>query len=176
MGNKIEARAFVRGLDIPMTVGITGSTDYLMKNAHSVPLPFLVKAAAGGGGKGMRIVRDLTELEDILESTSREAKNYFGDPTVYIEQYIEQPRHIEFQVIGDNFGNLVQLFERECTIQRRYQKIIEESPSVTLSPAIRQEMGKAALEIAGAINYNSAGTIEFLVDSKLNFYFSFISG
>ena len=171
MGNKIEARDFVKKLDVPMTEGLTGSPEFLLKNASSIPFPLLVKAAAGGGGKGMRIVHDITDLENTLESTSREAKNYFVDPTVYIEKYIEKPRHIEFQVLGDNFGNIVHLFERECTIQRRYQKIIEESPSITLTPATRQKMGEAALQIARAINYNSAGTIEFLVDDNLDYYF-----
>jgi acetyl/propionyl-CoA carboxylase alpha subunit len=110
-------------------------------------------------------------LENILESTSREAKNYFGDGTIYIEKYIEEPRHIEFQVLGDNFGNIVHLFERECTIQRRYQKIIEESPSPTLTPEIRHKMGESALQIARETGYNSAGTIEFLVDKSLDYYF-----
>lgn len=171
MGNKIEARDFVRKLNVPMIEGLTGSPEVLLKNASSIPFPLLVKAAAGGGGKGMRIVHDITDLKNTLESTSREAKNYFGDPTVYIEKYIENPRHIEFQVLGDNFGNIVHLFERECTIQRRYQKIIEESPSITLTPALRQKMGEAAIQITRAINYNSAGTIEFLVDDKLDYYF-----
>lgn len=171
MGNKIEARKFVKNLGIPMTVGITGSPAQLLKNAHKVPLPILVKAAAGGGGKGMRIVRDPEELKQVLETTSREAKNYFGDEAIYIEQYIEEPRHIEFQVIGDNYGNVVHLFERECTIQRRYQKIIEESPSPTLTPEIRKKMGEAAVLIAKKVGYNSTGTVEFLVDKNLNFYF-----
>lgn len=171
MGNKIEARDFVKRLDVPMIEGITGSPEYLLKNASTIPFPLLVKAAAGGGGKGMRIVHDLGDLENSLESTSREAKKYFGDPTVYIEKYIDQPRHIEFQVLGDNFGNIVHLFERECTIQRRYQKIIEESPSPTLTPEIRHKMGDSALQIAREINYNSAGTIEFLVDNNLDYYF-----
>jgi len=171
MGNKIEARSFVKKLNVPMTEGITGSPAELLKNAASIPLPLLVKAAAGGGGKGMRIVHKMSELENILESTSREAKSYFGDGTIYIEKYIEEPRHIEFQVLGDNFGNIVHLFERECTIQRRYQKIIEESPSPTLTPEVRQKMGESALKISREISYNSAGTIEFLVDNKLNYYF-----
>jgi acetyl-CoA carboxylase biotin carboxylase subunit len=171
MGNKIEARKFVKELGIPMTEGITGSPDQLLKNAYKIPLPILVKAAAGGGGKGMRIVRKSDELKQVLETTSREAKNYFGDPSIYIEQYIEEPRHIEFQVMGDNYGNVVHLFERECTIQRRYQKIIEESPSPTLTPEIRKKMGEAAVAITKKVGYNSAGTIEFLVDKNLNFYF-----
>ena len=171
MGNKIEARAFVKKLNIPMTAGITGNPKELLKKAHEIPFPLLVKAAAGGGGKGMRIVREGDDLKEILESTSREAKNYFGDGTIYIEKYVEEPRHIEIQVLGDNFGHVVHLFERECTIQRRYQKIVEESPSPTLTEEIRQKMGASAVSIARAAKYNSAGTIEFLVDKDLNYYF-----
>ncbi len=171
MGNKIEARAFVKKLNIPMTAGITGTPKELLKKAHEIPFPLLVKAAAGGGGKGMRIVREGDDLKEILESTSREAKNYFGDGTIYIEKYVEEPRHIEIQVLGDNFGHVVHLFERECTIQRRYQKIVEESPSPTLTEEIRQKMGASAVSIARAAKYNSAGTIEFLVDKDLNYYF-----
>lgn len=171
MGNKIEARKFVRELGVPMTEGITGDPSTLLKNAHTIKLPILVKAAAGGGGKGMRIVNNHDELEDILESTAREALNYFGDGSIFIEKYIEEPRHIEFQVIGDNYGNVIHLFERECTIQRRYQKIIEESPSPTLTPEVREKMGKSAIDIAAKVGYNSVGTIEFLVDKDLNYYF-----
>ncbi len=171
MGNKIEARKFVKKIGVPMTEGITGDPATLLKNAHTIKFPILVKAAAGGGGKGMRIVVDPNDLEDVLESTAREAKNYFGDGTIYIEKYIEEPRHIEFQVIGDNFGNVIHLYERECTIQRRYQKIIEESPSPTLTQKVRMEMGKSAVEIAEGVGYNSVGTIEFLVDKDLNYYF-----
>ncbi len=171
MGNKIEARSFVKELNIPMTKGITGSPAELFAKAGTIPFPILVKAAAGGGGKGMRIVREGDDLKTILEATSREAKNYFGDGTVYIEKYIEEPRHIEIQIIGDNHGNVVHLFERECTIQRRYQKIIEESPSPTLTPVVREKMGADAVAIAKKIGYNSAGTIEFLVDKNLNYYF-----
>ena len=171
MGNKIEARKFVKKTGVPMTEGITGDTATLLKNAHTIKFPILVKAAAGGGGKGMRIVHKPEELAAILESTAREALNYFGDGTIYIEKYIEEPRHIEFQVIGDNYGNVIHLFERECTIQRRYQKIIEESPSPTLTPEVREMMGKSAVEIARGVGYNSVGTIEFLVDNDLNYYF-----
>jgi len=171
MGNKIEARSFVKKLNIPMTAGITGTPAELLKKAYQIPFPLLVKAAAGGGGKGMRIVQKGDNLKEILESTSREAKNYFGDGTIYIEKYIEEPRHIEIQVLGDNFGNVVHLFERECTIQRRYQKIIEESPSPTLTEEIRRKMGASAVSIAREAKYNSAGTIEFLVDKNLQYYF-----
>ncbi len=171
MGNKIEARKFVKKTGVPMTEGITGDTSTLLKNAHKIKFPILVKAAAGGGGKGMRIVTNPNDLEEILESTAREALNYFGDGTIYIEKYIEEPRHIEFQVIGDNFGNVIHLYERECTIQRRYQKIIEESPSPTLNQEVREKMGKSAVDIAKGVGYNSVGTIEFLVDKDLNYYF-----
>ncbi len=171
MGNKIEARKFVKKLGVPMTEGITGDTNTLLEKAGTIQFPILVKAAAGGGGKGMRIVNDPNTLEEVLESTSREALNYFGNGSIFIEKYIEEPRHIEFQIIGDNFGNVIHLFERECTIQRRYQKIIEESPSPTLTPEVRSKMGKSAVDIAKKVGYNSVGTIEFLVDKDLNYYF-----
>jgi acetyl-CoA carboxylase biotin carboxylase subunit len=171
MGNKIEAREFVEKLNIPMTKGVTGSIETLLEASKSISYPLLLKAAAGGGGKGMRIVHHDSELKEALEATSREAKSYFGDETVYIEKYIENPRHIEVQILGDNFGNVIHLFERECSIQRRYQKIIEESPSPTLTPELRTKMGEAAVRIGKEIAYNNAGTIEFLVDEDLNFYF-----
>jgi acetyl/propionyl-CoA carboxylase alpha subunit len=144
MGNKIASREFVKKIGIPMTEGITGDTKTLLTAAKKIPFPVLVKAAAGGGGKGMRIVH---------------------------KEYVVEPRHIEIQVIGDNHGNAIHLFERECSIQRRYQKIIEESPSPTLTPDIRLKMGEAAVKIAKEIGYNNAGTVEFLVDKDLNFYF-----
>lgn len=171
MGNKIEARAFVEKLGVPMTKGITGSPEKLVELARNIDLPILVKAAAGGGGKGMRIVHSYDDLASTIESTSREAQSYFGDGEVFIEKYIEEPRHIEIQVLGDEQGNIIHLYERECSIQRRYQKIIEESPSPTLNQEVREKMGKSAVEIAKAIGYYSAGTIEFLVDKDLNYYF-----
>ncbi len=171
MGNKIKARAFVRELNIPMTDGVTGTKEELEKTAARIGFPVLLKAAAGGGGKGMRVVYQAAGLAEAIESTSRQAKAYFGDETVYIERYIVEPRHIEVQILGDNFGNVIHLFERECSIQRRYQKIIEESPSPTLTPAVRARMGDAAVAIGKAIGYNNAGTIEFLVDKNLDFYF-----
>jgi acetyl/propionyl-CoA carboxylase alpha subunit len=131
----------------------------------------MIKAAAGGGGKGMRIVYDDSNLAELLESTSREAKSYFGDGTIFIEKYIENPRHIEIQVLGDNYGNVIHLYERECSIQRRHQKIIEESPSPTLDQETREKMGETAVRIAREIGYNNAGTVEFLVDKNLRFYF-----
>lgn len=171
MGNKIESRAFVKSIDVPTTQGVTGDAEKLISEARKIPLPILVKAAAGGGGKGMRIVRDYDELPDVIETTQRESKSYFGDGTVYVEKYVEQPRHIEIQVMGDKHGNAVHLCERECSIQRRYQKIIEESPSPTLTSGVRKKMGEAAVRITKEIGYSNAGTIEFLVDKDLNFYF-----
>jgi len=171
MGNKIEAREFVRKIKVPMTEGLTGDVETLKKAGKSISFPLLIKAAAGGGGKGMKIVYNDEELISALESTSREAKSYFGDGTVYIEKFIEDPRHIEIQIMGDKHGNVVHLFERECSIQRRYQKIIEESPSPTLSDEVRLMMGETAVKIGKEIGYNNAGTIEFLVDKNLKFYF-----
>lgn len=171
MGNKIESRKFIKKIGIPMTEGKTGDVETLIGEGKKIPLPILVKAAAGGGGKGMRIVNDYDELPSIIETTMREAKNYFGDGTVYVEKYIEQPRHIEVQVMADHHGNVIHLFERECSIQRRYQKIIEESPSPTLTPRVREKICNAAVKIASEIGYVNAGTVEFLVDKDLNFYF-----
>lgn len=171
MGNKIEARKAAQQNGLAVTQGITGTVEDILREATDFPLPLLVKAAAGGGGKGMRVVKDRKELPEIIKATAREAESYFGDATVYIEQYIEQPRHIEIQVLGDQYGNAVHLFERECSIQRRYQKIIEESPSPTLTPQLREAMGAAAVALSKSIGYYSAGTIEFLVDQEMKFYF-----
>jgi acetyl/propionyl-CoA carboxylase alpha subunit len=171
MGNKISAREFVKKAGVPITEGLTGNKETLLQAKYRIGLPVLLKAAAGGGGKGMQIVHDEKDLEEALESTSRQALAYFGDDTIYLEKYLDEPRHIEFQILGDNFGNVIHLFERECSIQRRYQKIIEESPSPTLTPDLRSKMGAAAVRIGKEIGYTNAGTIEFLVDKKLNFYF-----
>lgn len=171
MGNKIEARAFVETLDIPMTKAHIGDLNHLLEASKSIELPVLVKAAAGGGGKGMRIVHDWKDLKETIEATTREAKAYFGDGEVFVEKYVENPRHIEIQVMGDKHGNVVHLYERECSIQRRYQKVIEESPSPSLTPEVREKMGAEAVKIAKAIGYDNAGTIEFLVDNNLNYYF-----
>ncbi len=171
MGNKVEARNFVSSIGVPVTKGISGTTAAILGQVDEIGFPVLVKAAGGGGGKGMRIVNDKASLAEALEAASREALNYFADGTVYVEKYLAEPRHIEFQILGDNFGNVVHLFERECTIQRRYQKIIEEAPSPTLTPELRLRMGEAAVAIGKAISYSGAGTIEFLVDKDLGFYF-----
>ena len=171
MGNKIKAREFAVNAGIPVTAGATGDPDTLLKASKNLAFPLLVKAASGGGGKGMRIVANETELAGALEATSREAASYFGDGTIYLEQFIENPRHIEVQILGDRMGNIIHLFERECSIQRRYQKIIEESPSSTLTPEVRQKICEAAVTIGKESKYLNAGTIEFLVDKNLNFYF-----
>lgn len=171
MGNKIEARKIAVKEGLPVTYGIMGSQEDILAQADALPYPVLIKAAAGGGGKGMHIVWEKTTLKDEMQRASREAEKYFGDGTVFVEQYIENPRHIEVQVLADHYGNVVHLHERECTIQRRYQKIIEESPSPTLTEAKRQEMFDAAIRLCKAIGYRNAGTVEFLVDKNLNFYF-----
>ncbi len=171
MGDKVAARHFAQQAGVPITEGLTGTAEELKQQASTLSYPVLVKAAAGGGGKGMRIVRQADEISEALASTSREAKAYFGDDTVYIEKYLESPRHIEIQLLGDQHGNLVHLYERECSLQRRYQKIIEEAPSPTLTPELREQMGQAAVDLGKAINYTNAGTIEFLLDQDHSFYF-----
>ena len=171
MGNKIESRKIAVKEGLPVTFGIMGSHEEIIEQADTLPYPVLIKAAAGGGGKGMHIVWEKSDLKNELERASREAEKYFGDGTVFVEQYIENPRHIEVQVLADHFGNIIHLHERECTIQRRYQKIIEESPSPTLTDEKRQQMFSAAIRLCKAIGYRNAGTVEFLVDKDLNFYF-----
>lgn len=171
MGNKIEARKFAVENKIPVIQGTTGTVDELIEASKKIPFPVLIKAAAGGGGKGMRVVHEQEKLKDAIVATSREAKSYFGNETVFIEKYVEEPRHIEVQIIADNFGNVAHLFERECTIQRRHQKIIEEAPSPSLTDDVREKMLETAVNIAKLINYTNAGTIEFLVDKDLNYFF-----
>lgn len=172
MGDKINARNFIENINIPLPPSVTGSSYQEIRSvAAKLQYPLIIKASAGGGGKGMKIVTDPSFLEDDFESASREALNYFGDSTVYLEQYLENARHIEVQILGDVHGNTVHLFERECSVQRRHQKIIEEAPSPSLSPEVRSKLFDTALNIARALNYTSAGTIEFLFDDRLNFYF-----
>jgi len=140
--------------------------------ARKIGYPVLVKAAAGGGGKGMRVVHEERELPEALESARREARNAFGDERLLVEKYVTKAHHVEFQVFGDQHGNLVHLFERECAVQRRHQKIIEETPSPLLTPELREEMGQAAVAAAKAVNYHNAGTVEFIFDPHLSsFYF-----
>ena len=171
MGNKIAARKVAIENDIPVTFGLTGDLSQIMAQADTLPYPVLIKAAAGGGGKGMHIVRRKEDLKDQLETASREAEKYFGDSTVFVEQYIENPRHIEVQILADHYGNVIHLGERECTIQRRYQKIIEESPSPTLNEEKRQQLLATAVKLCKGIGYRNAGTVEFIVDHDQNFYF-----
>ncbi|MCD2425896.1 ATP-grasp domain-containing protein [Niabella pedocola] len=171
MGNKIAARQTAQAAGVPVTPGITGTVPELLAQYTAVGFPLLIKAAAGGGGKGMRVVQEDAELKEALEATAREARNYFGDDTIYIEKYIEAPRHVEVQVLGDQQGHILHLYERECSLQRRHQKIIEEAPSPTLTPEVREQICHAAVQLAAAIGYQSAGTLEFLVGPDLNFYF-----
>lgn len=171
MGNKVEARKFAKQIGVPVVDGVVGNQGEILSKKDTFTYPVLVKAAAGGGGKGMRIVRSATTLQEALEATSREAKAYFNDATVYVEQYLEEPRHIEVQLLADSQGNVVHLFERECSVQRRYQKIIEEAPSPTLDDDLRKKICETALHIGAAIDYTSAGTIEFLLDKQGQFYF-----
>ncbi len=174
VADKIAARNTVRDTGSPIIPGMMGKAEQkneFNREAEKIGFPVIVKASMGGGGKGMRIVWNAEELTQAIELGSREALSAFGDDTVYIEKYIEEPRHIEFQVLADNYGNVIHLFERECSIQRRYQKIIEESPSCALNDALRKRMGETAIKIIKACNYNNAGTVEFLFDKNKNFYF-----
>ncbi len=174
MGDKIEAKKTIACAHVPVIPGYHGvkqDLSTLLKEGKKIGFPLLVKATAGGGGKGMRIVHAESELEQSIESAKREAKSAFGNDSVFLEQYIDKPRHIEFQILADEQGNVIHLFERECSIQRRHQKIIEETPSPALTPELRDAMGKAAVAAAKTVGYTNAGTIEFMVDGKQNFYF-----
>jgi propionyl-CoA carboxylase alpha chain len=176
MGNKLAAKEAVSAYDIPMVPGIEEAiTDVELAKeiGDKVGYPILIKAAAGGGGKGMRVVEHRGELKEQMERAISEAISAFGDGSVFIEKYVIQPRHIEIQVLADNHGNVVHLFERECSVQRRHQKVVEEAPAVPLNldPALRAQMGKAATDVARACSYSGAGTVEFLLDSQGNFYF-----
>ena len=174
MGSKLAAKECVKQYNIPMVPGIDKAVDNItvaQKIAAEVGYPILIKASAGGGGKGMRIAAKESELEEQMERATSEALSSFGDGSVFIEKYVAEPRHIEIQVLADNYGNTVHLFERECSIQRRHQKIVEESPSSVLTPELRQKMGEAAVLVAKSCNYRSTGTVEFLLDEQLNFYF-----
>jgi len=174
MGSKLAAKECVKKYDIPMVPGIQEAiTDINLAKeiANQVGYPVLIKASAGGGGKGMRIVEKEEELESQMERAISEATSSFGDGSVFLEKYIASPRHIEIQVVADKFGNTVHLFERECSIQRRHQKVVEESPSSLLTPELRKKMGDAAVMVARSCSYTNAGTVEFLMDDKMNFYF-----
>ncbi len=174
MGDKIEARRVMHEAGLPVVPGspdAVTSEEEVLKLAREIGFPLMVKASAGGGGRGMRIVRTEQELGKALETASTEAAAAFNDGSVYIERYIEQPRHIEIQVLGDDYGNCIHLGERECSIQRRHQKLMEEAPSTVLTPELRRKMGEAAVEACKKLGYSSAGTVEFLLDAQNNFYF-----
>ena len=174
MGDKAESKIRMKKAGVPTVPGFEGleSESDFKKAAQEIGYPVLVKAAAGGGGKGMRVVDDEAGLGEAVQSSAREALNSFGDDRLLVEKYIPNAHHIEFQVFGDEHGNLVHLFERECSTQRRYQKIIEETPSPLLTPALQKQMGEAAVSAARAVNYYNAGTIEFIFDPSLStFYF-----
>jgi acetyl-CoA carboxylase biotin carboxylase subunit len=174
MGDKIAAKTKMENADVPVIPGYHGENQdnkSLIEEGKKIGFPLLVKAAAGGGGKGMRIVYSQDLLEQSIEGAKRESKSAFGNDTVFLEKYIDKPRHIEFQILADEHGNTIHLFERECSVQRRHQKIIEETPSPIITPELRKKMGDAAVAAAKAVGYTNAGTVEFMVDGNLNFYF-----
>ena len=174
MGSKLAAKDCVKKYNIPMVPGIDEAIEDIAiakAIAGKIGYPVLIKASAGGGGKGMRVVEKENDLEEQMQRAISEARSSFGDGAVFIEKYVSSPRHIEIQVLADKYGNTVHLFERECSIQRRHQKVVEESPSSILTPELREKMGEAAVMVAKSCNYTSTGTVEFLVDDKLNFYF-----
>lgn len=174
MGSKLAAKKAVSKYDIPMVPGTDEAISDIPAaklKAAKIGYPILIKASAGGGGKGMRIVENEGEFEEQMQRAISEAQSAFGDGAVFIEKFITSPKHIEIQVLGDQKGNVVYLFERECSIQRRHQKVIEEAPSPVVSPTMRKAMGEAAVKVAKACDYYGAGTVEFIVDEKLDFYF-----
>lgn len=174
MGNKTASRMRMTKAGVPVIPGtleaLKGEKD-LMEKSKEVGFPLLLKASAGGGGKGLRLVRSRKDLLSLFRLAKSEAQSSFNDPSIYIEKYIEEPHHIEIQILGDNFGNIVYLGERECSIQRRYQKVLEETPSPFISDETRKEMGRIAVKTAAAVNYQNAGTVEFVVDKGKKFYF-----
>lgn len=174
MGDKITARKHMSKAGVPVVPGTEDkitSDEEAIKIIQEIGLPVMIKASAGGGGKGMRLVRHEEEIVSGIRGARSEAAAAFGDDAVYIEKYIDSPHHIEFQVLADQHGHTIHLFERECSVQRRHQKVIEETPSPLLTPEVREEMGRHAVAAAKAVNYYGAGTIEFIVDDNLNYYF-----
>lgn len=174
MGSKTESRKAMQEAGVPVVPGTTQpieKEETIYQVAEEIGYPIILKASAGGGGKGMRVISSAEEVRTAFRVTRSEAQSAFGDPSIYIEKYVDTPRHIEIQILGDQQGNLIHLGERECSIQRRHQKVIEESPSVVMTEALRQAMGQTALLAARTVRYFSAGTVEFLVDRKKNFYF-----
>jgi acetyl-CoA carboxylase, biotin carboxylase subunit len=173
MGDKVTARQKMAAAGVPIVPGTTETLtdEQAVEFARKIGLPVMIKATAGGGGKGMRLVHEDAQLLPSITRARSEAKSAFGDDNVYVEKFVSEPRHIEIQIIGDSFGNAIHLFERECSIQRRHQKVIEEAPANRMSPKLREEMGQAAVAAAKAVGYEGAGTCEFLVDAKGKFYF-----
>ena len=174
MGDKAKAREIMIQAGVPVVPGIEhdpGNLEKIMDEAEKLGYPLIIKAAAGGGGKGMRIVHNPRDLERAIETARSEARAAFGNEEVYLEKYLEEPRHIEFQILADEHGNIIHLGERDCSIQRRHQKILEEAPSPVLTDDLRKIIGETAIKVARTVNYINAGTVEFLVDSQKNFYF-----
>jgi propionyl-CoA carboxylase alpha chain len=174
MGDKLSAKQAVKKFNVPLVPGVDeaiSDVNEAKKIAKEVGYPILIKASAGGGGKGMRLVQNDDEFEEQMMMAQNEARSSFGDDAVFIEKFVDKPRHIEIQVFADQQGNVVYLFERECSVQRRHQKVIEEAPSSVLTPELREQMGEAAVAVCKACNYEGAGTVEFLLDASLNFYF-----
>ncbi len=174
MGDKLQAKAAVKVFNVPMVPGTPGALQSLEEGqrvAQEIGFPVLIKAAAGGGGKGMRIVEKAEEFAEQMQLAVSEATSAFGDGSVFVEKYVGSPRHIEVQVLADTHGNVIHLFERECSIQRRHQKVVEEAPSSVLSAELREKMGQAAVAVAKACNYRGAGTVEFIFDENHDFFF-----
>src|SRR6187399_2517416 len=174
LGDKARAKKAMKKAGVPMLPGSDGPVsgeEHALKVVKEIGYPIIVKAVAGGGGRGMRVVRSAGELANALRTATREAEAAFGNGDVYIEKYLESPRHIEFQIIGDHHGNVVHLGERECSIQRRHQKLIEEAPSPALSDKIRKKMGSLVVDAAKAVQYTNAGTFEFLMDGDGRFFY-----
>ena len=174
MGDKSQARKIMKKANVPVIPGYEGKIDSYeeaYKIAKDIGTPIMIKASSGGGGKGIRVVKDLDEFKHNYEAAKSEAMACFGDDRIYIEKYIENPRHIEFQIIADEYGNIIHLGERECSLQKNNQKVLEEAPSIFLNKELREKMGKVAIDAAKAVNYKNVGTIEFLVDKNQNFYF-----
>lgn len=174
MGSKLAAKEAVKAYDIPMVPGLDEAitdVEKAKKVAVEIGFPILIKASAGGGGKGMRVVENVDEFESQMQRAISEATSAFGDGSVFIEKYVASPKHIEIQIMADDHGNVLYLFERECSVQRRHQKVVEEAPSAVLTPEIRKAMGEAAVKVAKSCDYLGAGTVEFLLDENKNFYF-----
>jgi acetyl-CoA carboxylase biotin carboxylase subunit len=174
MGDKLSAKQAVKAYDVPLVPGVdeaVSDPEQALKIAKEIGFPVLIKASAGGGGKGMRLVEKEGDMREQMQLAQSEARSSFGNDAVFVEKFVTKPRHVEIQVFADNHGNVVHLFERECSIQRRHQKVIEEAPSALLTPELREQMGQAACAVARACNYSGAGTVEFLVDAEMKFYF-----